>query len=1177
MAGLSVIFRVVDEISARFDAMASSGTKALDAFDQIGDSADRAFSSVEEGSQRAADAMDRAAEATDYWTDAVGNYDRGAMQAVWTTEELVDMGYMTEDALAQVADAMDDATHAIDDTGDAAGRAARGMEDLGEEAEKAGRKSSESMMSLGDVLQTVGIVFALKEIAGAFMECSDAAAEFETSVAMVSTVADTTVLSADELSAQISALSAETGKGVNDLAAATYNAISAGVATENAVSTVGEASKLATAGFTSETSALSVLTTALNAYQLESSEVTDISDSLVTAQNLGVLTIDQMASSMGKAISTASAYSVDLYNLESAYVSLTKAGISVEESTTYVSSMMNELGSGSSEVAKILSEETGMSFGQLMDQGYTLADVLGILYDSVNQDSEALMNLWGSAEAGKASNAIINQGLETFSTNLDKLANSAGTTQRAYDAMTETTAHGTERMDNSFANLSIAIGEDLNPAIGAFRNGIADVMDKFTELITKNPIITAVFTGLITAIGVLTLGLGGYTIATKAAKLATAAWTAVMNMNPVFLAITAVTALTAGIVALAAVMGESESEYDTWTYATQRQYDELQNLNGEYERACEMYGETSEEALRLKYQVDDLSESFGQNKQTMEDFLSECDSVIESCQQMADEYDENMRTMHSNEIGTLALVQKLDDLANSTDNTAGKQMQMEAIIAELNGTVDGLNLSYGDLINNQEAAVSSLREYAEAQIRQEKMQAQYEAYVQSIVKEAEAQEQLVAVKEELAAAQEAYNIAEEEYLDYQSRVTKYDTTGFAGLGNAWGPYGKALDTATENVAALEAREAELNAVLEEQQNIQSECETAWEELTNSTAEAAAEAAAASDGYTEAKGVLEEYSEQIRQLCEDYDAAYQSALDSIQGQYSLWDEANEIAAMSKESIEQALQSQTDYWNAYYVNLETLRNRAENIEGLSDMLAELSDGSGESAAMLDGLAKLNDAELTEIAQQFLELQEAQSNTATSTAEVQTDFEDAMDAMQEKMAETVDAMNLSDEAKTNAKSTMDAYVKEIEDGVARAQSAIDSLSFANTTLGSGGYHAYAEGTLDAAPGLALVGEDGPELVNFRGGEVVYTAPETADILSRSSGESDFYIAPPEAAEEKGSAGDKTVTLRIEGAGEMKVGGSGVRKDEVVGVLMDNIKGVLMNILQTEILEEGDLAYEF
>ena len=58
------------------------------------------------------------------------------------------------------------------------------------------------------------------------------------------------------------------------------------------------------------------------------------------------------------------------------------------------------------------------------------------------------MNLWGSAEAGKAANAIINQGLDTFNSNLEKLANSAGTTQAAYEAMTNTTAFSTERMEN---------------------------------------------------------------------------------------------------------------------------------------------------------------------------------------------------------------------------------------------------------------------------------------------------------------------------------------------------------------------------------------------------------------------------------------------------------------------------------------------------------------------------------------------------------------------------------------------------------------------------------------------------------------------------------------------------------------------------------------------------------
>ena len=57
------------------------------------------------------------------------------------------------------------------------------------------------------------------------------------------------------------------------------------------------------------------------------------------------------------------------------------------------------------------------------------------------------------------------------------------------------------------------------------------------------------------ALAAITVGIGGYTAATKIAALATTAWTAVMNVNPIFLAVTAVAALTAGIVAFTAVMG----------------------------------------------------------------------------------------------------------------------------------------------------------------------------------------------------------------------------------------------------------------------------------------------------------------------------------------------------------------------------------------------------------------------------------------------------------------------------------------------------------------------------------------------------------------------------------------------------------------------------------------------
>ena len=65
VAGLSVVFRAVDEISTRFDAMANAGVRALDLFDRIGAAADSSYDVISEGAAGAADAMERASAATD--------------------------------------------------------------------------------------------------------------------------------------------------------------------------------------------------------------------------------------------------------------------------------------------------------------------------------------------------------------------------------------------------------------------------------------------------------------------------------------------------------------------------------------------------------------------------------------------------------------------------------------------------------------------------------------------------------------------------------------------------------------------------------------------------------------------------------------------------------------------------------------------------------------------------------------------------------------------------------------------------------------------------------------------------------------------------------------------------------------------------------------------------------
>lgn len=1189
MAGLSVVFRAVDEISARFDAMVSAGTRALDSFDRIGAAADSSYDVISEGAAGAADAMERAASATDYWTDRIGNYDREAMQAVYSTEELVDMGYMTEEALNRVGDALEDATQELEDFAEEAGNAGNESQDFGEQSQNA-------VEGLNQLLVTIGIAAALKKIADAFVECSQAAAEFETNVAMVSTVADTTVLSAGELSAQISDLSMDTARNVNELADASYNAISAGVATEAAVSTVGEASKLATAGFTSSSSALSVLTTTLNAYGLEASEVTNISDSLVMSQNLGVLTINQMASSMGKAISTASAYSVDLYNLESGYISLTKAGISVEESTTYISSMFNELGSAGSNVATIITEETGMSFGQLMNAGYSLADVLDIVYESAGRDGEAMMNLWGSAEAGKAANAIINQGLDTFNSNLEKLANSAGTTQAAYEAMTNTTAFSTERMENSFNNLSIAIGDDLNPVISQFQNGIADVTDGFTKLINEHPAITAVLVGVTVGVAAVTLGLGAYSVATNIATTFTATFGVTLSAAiwPLTLIVAGIAAVTAAVILMANEEDEAEKAQASLTASSQEMADELENLQEQYDALAEAGAADTVEAYQLKNQIDELSEAFENNKQTIGDLIAYNEQLKTTLDEIANTYDETVDSIDQSESDSKSLIAQLAAMSESADLSGGQLEIMQNIVDRLNGSYEGLNLTLDETngklnmsVEDLWAVVSESAEQERAQANMDKLMGYLEQYQEAQTKYDEAMKSQVAAKAEYERALEEDWAEEHPFLAWTGWADGAEMNWSGSVKdayNVWAQTKEATSGAKEGfdflTESIENCYAQMGYSEDEIEEMMAELALASASATEMAEKLEQEKEAVentSDGYAEAQNALSQYSEALQSLCEEYDAAYEAALQSIQGQYSLWDEVEDVAAMSSQSIQDALQSQIDYWNSYNENMASLTERASDIEGLSGMLASLADGSEESAAMLAGMESMNDADLSAVVQQYTDLQTAQSETAASVANLETEFSETLEKMQTEMEGMVERMDLSAEAKANAKATMDAYVIEIQDGVARAQSAIDSLNFSKATLSGGGYHEYAVGTLDAAPGLALVGEEGPELVNFGGGEVVYTASETSNILARGNDNKDFYVSPSDETDGDGDSSEKTVVLRIEGAGEMKVSGGGASKEDIVNVLVENMRDVLMDILRQEIMEEGEMSYEF
>lgn len=376
---------------------------------------------------------------------------------------------------------------------------------MGGEAASAGKISGKSLGSalVGSLTKVVAAAGIGKMLGSAFT----GGTALESAMAKVGTIADTAKVPLESLSSQVLQVSGDMHIGANEISEAAYQAISAGQDTGNAVAFAGKASMLAKAGFTSSASAVDILTTALNAYGKGADEVGHVSDVLLTTQNLGKTSVDELAGSMGRVIPLAAAYNVSLENLSSGLAIMTANGIATAEASTYTKSMLNELGDTGSTVGKILQQQTGKSFAELNADGKSLGDVLQILYDKVGGNATEFAGLWSSVEAGTGALSLASSGADKFNGVLQQMQADSNLTQTAYDTMTDTMAYKLDGVKTNAQNLGTALFDAVSGRLGEGVALAGGYLQTLSESVQQNGIaglaqgLAAVFTDLTTNVG----------------------------------------------------------------------------------------------------------------------------------------------------------------------------------------------------------------------------------------------------------------------------------------------------------------------------------------------------------------------------------------------------------------------------------------------------------------------------------------------------------------------------------------------------------------------------------------------------------------------------------------------------------------------------------------------------
>ena len=292
---------------------------------------------------------------------------------------------------------------------------------------------------------------------------------------------------------------------------------------------------------------------------------------------------------------------------------------------------------------------------------------------------------------------------------------------------------------------------------------------------------------------------------------------------------------------------------------------------------------------------------------------------------------------------------------------------------------------------------------------------------------------------------------------------------------------------------------------------------------NAAAEAAenyADGTAEANSVTEGTGrTVEEITADIEALGKAWDEAYEAALSSMSGQFKLFESAEDKIKKMHEGwqggtkgMKSGIDSQTQYIQEYAANFEAAKQKLEasgaSAETVKTILASLSDGSEDSAAALESIANGTEADAKDLADSYEALQTAKQNFAADVAEMKTNFATSMNELNTELATAVAGMDKSSEASAAANATLTAYVNAADGYASQAASkwgavaraAVQAMNRELANLKDPSSH-FASGTESAPRGLALVGEEGPELVMFRGGEKVVNARETRALAEQNT----------------------------------------------------------------------------
>ena len=959
-------------------------------------------------------------------------------------------------------------------------------------AEEYGRSAKSAFELAGEALASAGLAAGMKQIGEAYLSTVQAAGEFAASMSNVQALSGASAREMAALTAQAKELGAatsftaqESGKAMGYMGMAGWNA-------QQMLAGMPGVLNLAAASGEDLAAVSDIVTDSLTGFGMSAADTSRFVDVLAAASSKSNTNVSMLGESFKYVAPLAGTLG---YTAEDTAVMLgmmANAGIKASQAGTTLRTAISNLVSPTKEQAAEM-ERLGISMTDSHGQMLPLLDLAEGLRDKFSGMSAAEQSAAASALFGKEAMsgmlAVINASEADFRSLTDSIYNSAGAAQRMADIKLDNLQGDITLLQSAWDGLGITIGEEFMPQMRGLVQAGTGVLGWVNGLVERNPALVKAILAGAGAVGTVTTAVLAFNAAKKAAQAIDLVSMFAGPVGPAMALAGGAFALIAGLTGISDAALAAWPNVDELTRSAQGLDEALRDAAGGYEQSQTELAATAGLADHYLDRLEALEGATHRTKEQQEEYHATLAMLAETVPELAGSID---LTTDSIEGGTAALRRQTKAWEENAKAQAWQEALKEIYAAQAQAELEHEQ----NLIKLQsaQADVRDIEEQRAALMREQQELAKEYGFTYEEAMNGQA----------AWAGHSTESIQEltEKHQALEQQIHSLDGALDKARGNV-GIYNQAVEKSAPILSEAEQKAKDMADALAGLTGAAKETSEFVAALDRAAEEMIGQFTRSEVMYDVTAGALTGIGQMMEAYSAVYQASYDEAYQSISGQMGLFESMKVEVKTSVDDMIASLESQAAYMSEYSANLQ----KAAEMDLAPELIAQLSDGSVESAAYLQEIVNNGRDKIQELNNQFKKVQEGKDEFSRTVEEMQTGLQGTMDEAVSTVETAVRDMNLHSEAAASARATMQGYIEGVSgmrEQVWNAYRGVAGGIIGALQVFSGaglsGSRGYASGTDSAAPGLALVGEQGPELVVFQGGERVLSASETAALSRRA-----------------------------------------------------------------------------